>query len=114
MPHYDFNCSNCSERHEIYRPMSEAQEPSNCPDCGATMSRIWDAESVVLTYDLSPSWSEGHTIFQLPKNCPDRVVTSQKQMDKTYLKYGLDPDTHRPIEGQENKSGAHNFKRKKA
>jgi putative FmdB family regulatory protein len=113
MPHYDFNCPECAERHEIYRQMSEAHEPSTCPDCGIEMQRIWDAESVVMTLDLRPSWSEGHTIFQLPSNCPDRHVTSQTQLDKTYVKYGIDPDTHTPFEGQANKSGAHNFKNKK-
>jgi len=112
MPNFDFGCPSCETRHEIWRTLADAKDPAHCPSCETEMARIWDADSVPIVLDLRPSWSEGHTIFQLPKNCPDRHVTSQKQMDKVYVKHGIDPDTHAPFPGQKAKSSAHNWRKK--
>jgi hypothetical protein len=45
-------------------------------------------------------WGKGHDIFQLPLDCPDRVVHSQSEMKAVYKKYGLDADSHRFKPGQ--------------
>jgi len=45
-------------------------------------------------------WGSGHTIFQLPADAPDRVAYSMQEMESTYRKYGIDPDTHRYKDGQ--------------
>jgi hypothetical protein len=45
-------------------------------------------------------WGKGHDIFQLPLDCPDRIVHSQAEMKAVYKKYGLDADSHRFKPGQ--------------
>jgi hypothetical protein len=45
-------------------------------------------------------WGKGHDIFQLPLDCPDRIVHSAAEMNKVYAKYGLDKDSHRFKPGQ--------------
>lgn len=43
---------------------------------------------------------QGHELFQLPEDCPDRFVKSISEMKAAYNKYGIDPDTHRFKNGQ--------------
>lgn len=45
-------------------------------------------------------WGKGHDIFQLPLDCPDRIVHSAAEMKAVYKKYGLDTDSHRFKPGQ--------------
>lgn len=45
-------------------------------------------------------WGKGHDIFQLPLDCPDRIVHSAAEMRAVYKKYGLDTDSHRFKKGQ--------------
>lgn len=45
-------------------------------------------------------WGKGHDIFQLPLDCPDRIVHSAAEMKAVYAKYGLDADSHRFKPGQ--------------
>lgn len=46
-------------------------------------------------------WASGYEVFQLPPDCPDRVVHTKQQMDQVYNKYGIDRDSHqfKPGEG---------------
>ncbi len=36
---YEYKCSDCEERFELMRPMSAADDPAPCPDCGGEESR---------------------------------------------------------------------------
>ncbi len=36
---YEYKCFDCEERFELMRPMSKADEPAKCPECGGTESR---------------------------------------------------------------------------
>ena len=39
MPIYEYACTICSNVFEKLRPMSEMDEPANCPDCGSDSKR---------------------------------------------------------------------------
>ena len=39
MPIYEYACTICSNVFERLRPMSEMDEPANCPDCGSDSKR---------------------------------------------------------------------------
>ena len=39
MPIYEYACTICSNVFEKLRPMSEMDEPANCPDCGSDSRR---------------------------------------------------------------------------
>jgi len=110
MPNHDYICPPCSARHEVWSSLADGPpEIAECPRCSSDTYKAYDAAGTCGISPVRPGFSDGHTIFQLPANCPDRHVTSQKAMDKTYQKYGIDPDTHAPIPGKESMSGAHNF-----
>jgi len=36
---YEYKCAGCEDRFDVMRPMSEADEPAACPECGSTESR---------------------------------------------------------------------------
>lgn len=36
---YEYKCSNCAEQFDLMRPMSAADEPAECPECGGAESR---------------------------------------------------------------------------
>ncbi len=36
---YEYKCSECEERFELMRPMSAADDPAECPECGGTESQ---------------------------------------------------------------------------
>ena len=36
---YEYKCADCEERFDLMRPMSAADDPAPCPDCGGTDSR---------------------------------------------------------------------------
>ena len=36
---YEYKCSNCAEQFDLMRPMSAADEPAACPECGVAESR---------------------------------------------------------------------------
>lgn len=108
MPHHDYICPDCGNRDEIYVRMSdEVPASATCTRCGRDESRkTYDAEGMCRVNKLRNSWSEGHTIFQLPPNCPDRVVTSETQYHRTLAKYGMDYKTGVPETGRENECSA--------
>src|ERR671911_1541963 len=39
MAHYEYKCAGCEDRFDLMRPMSDADEPAECPECGSTQSR---------------------------------------------------------------------------
>ena len=39
MPIYEYLCSNCKQKFELMRPMSEAAESGVCPNCGGAAQR---------------------------------------------------------------------------
>jgi putative FmdB family regulatory protein len=36
---YEYKCADCEERFDLMRPMSAADEPAPCPECGSGDSR---------------------------------------------------------------------------
>ena len=36
---YEYKCSDCTEQFDLMRPMSAADEPAECPECGGSESR---------------------------------------------------------------------------
>ena len=36
---YEYKCPKCEERFDLMRPMSAADAPAECPECGASESR---------------------------------------------------------------------------
>src|SRR5215211_4201281 len=36
---YEYKCAGCEDRFDLMRPMSDADEPAKCPECGSTESR---------------------------------------------------------------------------
>ena len=36
---YEYKCAECEERFDLMRPMSAADDPAPCPECGAEESR---------------------------------------------------------------------------
>ena len=36
---YEYKCAGCEDRFDLMRPMSDADEPAECPECGSTQSR---------------------------------------------------------------------------
>ncbi len=36
---YEYKCSDCTEQFDLMRPMSAADEPAECPECGGAESR---------------------------------------------------------------------------
>ncbi len=39
MPIYEYQCATCDVRFDRMRPMSQADEPAQCPGCGALAAR---------------------------------------------------------------------------
>jgi putative FmdB family regulatory protein len=39
MPIYEYQCATCEVRFDRMRPMSQADEPAQCPRCGALVAR---------------------------------------------------------------------------
>ncbi len=36
---YEYKCAECEEHFDLMRPMSSADEPARCPECGSEESR---------------------------------------------------------------------------
>ena len=36
---YEYKCTDCEERFDLMRPMSAADDPAPCPECGSVESR---------------------------------------------------------------------------
>jgi putative FmdB family regulatory protein len=36
---YEYKCAGCEDRFDLMRPMSAADDPAECPECGSTESR---------------------------------------------------------------------------
>ena len=34
---YEYKCATCEDRFDLMRPMSDADEPAECPECGSTV-----------------------------------------------------------------------------
>ena len=108
MPNHDYICPDCGTRDEVFvRLRDDIPENTTCSRCGGDESRkVYDAEGTCRVNKLRSSWSDGYEIFQLPPNCPDRVVTSETQYQRTLAKYGMDYKTGVPETGRENECSA--------
>ena len=106
MATHNYTCHDCAVREEHYFSLKDGPAKELTCDCGGTMTKVYDSENICIVSKLRSSWSDGHTIFQLPANCPDRVVTSETQYHRTLAKYGMDYQTGVPKEGRENESSA--------
>jgi putative FmdB family regulatory protein len=40
MPIYEYRCEACAKEFETMRPLSEAANPAQCPDCGAPAQKL--------------------------------------------------------------------------
>ena len=36
---YEYKCAECEDHFDLMRPMSDADKPADCPECGSTESR---------------------------------------------------------------------------
>ncbi len=45
MPIYEYQCSQCKERHEIIQRISEAP-PAHCPQCGGEMKKLISSPAI--------------------------------------------------------------------
>ena len=36
---YEYKCAYCEERFDVMRPIADADDPAECPECGSTESR---------------------------------------------------------------------------
>ena len=36
---YEYKCAGCEDRFDVMRPMGDADDPVECPECGSTESR---------------------------------------------------------------------------
>ena len=36
---YEYKCAECEDHFDLMRPMSDADAPADCPECGSTESR---------------------------------------------------------------------------
>ena len=43
MPTYEYHCRRCNRRFDKFRPMSEYDQPADCPTCGESSERIISA-----------------------------------------------------------------------
>ncbi|WP_273846615.1 FmdB family zinc ribbon protein [Rubrobacter calidifluminis] len=62
---YEYRCAECEEHFDLMRPMSQADEPARCPECGSDSSeRVITASFASMTTGASapsssPSPSSG-------------------------------------------------------
>jgi len=42
MPGYEYVCDNCGNRITIMRSFDEPDQDYDCPECGTTLTRIWN------------------------------------------------------------------------
>jgi putative FmdB family regulatory protein len=40
MPIYEHSCSKCGVEFEVMRPVSESDDPANCPHCGSPGQKL--------------------------------------------------------------------------
>jgi len=40
MPIYEYFCPRCKKEFELMRPLSEADKPAFCPDCGSEAEKL--------------------------------------------------------------------------
>ena len=40
MPIYEYVCSDCEQKFELLKPMSQAEEGATCPKCGGKSKRV--------------------------------------------------------------------------
>jgi len=61
---YEYKCADCEERFELMRPMSAADDPAECPECGSG-----EAMRVISSFaSITPGASaEGDAALQRPR-----------------------------------------------
>ena len=56
---YEYKCAGCEDRFDLMRPMSAADEPAECPECGSIESRRVISNFASITpgaSSLAPQW----------------------------------------------------------
>jgi putative FmdB family regulatory protein len=47
MPSYEYECENCGNRISIMRSVNAQETEYDCPECEATLTRIWNIPGVM-------------------------------------------------------------------
>lgn len=52
---YEYFCPTCKQEFEVMRPVSEADEPTFCPKCGAQGEKLISGFASKVAYRLRPT-----------------------------------------------------------
>ena len=90
---YPYRCEACGS-FEVSKRMAAANLAEPCPVCGKVIEEQDFSQKGIGGYvDRAGAWSAGKLVPQLGVTHPDRMVTSQTQMEKVYRKHGISLDT---------------------
>ena len=94
MPTYPYRCKKCDTRWSIKKARSKSDDLEACPECGLeTNEQDYSQKRVGGFVSSEGAWSTGKLVPQLGVRHPDRMVTSQSEMEKVYRKHGISLDT---------------------
>jgi len=90
---YPYLCPTCGP-FEVDKPMADSDRPEPCPTCTLPQTeQDFGAKSIRGYVSREGNWSDGKLVAQLHPKHPDRMVTSQRQMEQVYRKHGISLDT---------------------
>lgn len=90
---YPYACEACGP-FEVVKSMADAKRPEPCPHCGEVIEhQSYAAKRLNGHVGTESNWTGGKLVPQLHPQHPDRMVTSQRQMEEVYKKHGINLDT---------------------
>ena len=58
---YEYRCRECKEGFDLMRPMSEADEPAECPGCGSPGERVMSSFAPIMAQSSPLSYARPGT-----------------------------------------------------
>jgi putative FmdB family regulatory protein len=82
VPAYDYRCPECEAQFERERPMSEADQPAECPVCGTAGRRVFTMPRLLFKADprdVRPVWHnhDGYSHAHAPRRGRHRLPSEE-------------------------------------
>lgn len=90
MPMYPYKCWACGHATEVFKPMTQYKTPEQCPECGASMDRVFTHRCA----SLDTPFRKPIEMFSVAPTNPAEVVALRRAMPDVTLTPQLVPVAH--------------------
>lgn len=92
MPRYPYTCDACDDEVDVFKLMSQYDDPETCPTCGAQMAHNFMARGTPATLDKP--FHKPIEMFSIAPETPQQMADLRRKLPDTQFTRDLVPLAH--------------------